>query len=133
MLLCRIKDLLLLGHISGKHSRQEAQTLVGRLIPVRDRRPRLRLLSCLAGLIGFAGIPEYRVQRFQEGSLQLEMLADLRINDHIRRHYVLVIQVIGYKLLCRLQIFYRFPSHRDAVKNLLKNLRRQRLVAPGCR
>ena len=56
----------LLREILRKHSRQETQTLVGRLIPVGNRGAGFRPLCGLACLIRLACVPEHHVQRFQK-------------------------------------------------------------------
>ena len=58
------------------------------------------------------------------------MVADFGIDDNVRCHHVLVIQIIRHELFRRLQVFYRFSSHGDAVQDVEKIISGQRLIAP---
>lgn len=58
------------------------------------------------------------------------MVTDFGIDDDVRRHHVLVVQIIRYKLLGCLQVFYRLARHGDAVKDIEKSVRTHRLIAP---
>ena len=130
MLFRRIERLLLRGHSLGKHARQEPQSLVRRLIPVRHRCIRPGFPCVFAGLIPLGGLPVHRVQGFQGGRFQPEMLTELGADDHIRRHHVLVIEIIGHKLPRSLHVTEHLAGHGNGVQEVQQNVRGQRLIAP---
>ena len=51
------------------------------------------------------------------------MLTELGADDHIRRHHVLVIEIIGHKLPRGLHVTERFTGHGNGVQEVQQNVR----------
>ena len=133
MLLCCKEHLLIFRQILRQNTGQKTQPLFVRLIPVRDRHTSFRSLGTLACLVRFACVLKYGIQGFKERSFQTEMLTNFGIDDNVRCHYILVIQIVHNKLLGRLQILDSLARNGKVTENVKKCIHAQRLITQSRR
>ena len=133
MLLRCIKNWFFLGHVFCEDTRKKPQSIFSRLIPIRKILTSSCSLCRFARLVCLTDLFVNLHQWFQKWHPQIKIATDLRINDHISRHHILVVQILCHELLCCLKVCDYLTCFRKLMQYLKKHLCSSRLIAPRCR
>ena len=129
VMLRRIKNLFVFRQRLCKHTRQETHSRINHLVPLGKgfERPRLPCLHFLSE--GFVFRLKCRLQRFQKGRRQLEVVADIRLNHGVRRHHILIVEIVEHECIGGLQVRDRFARYGKLLQDFQQHMDFHRVEA----